>query len=353
MQAVIIAGGLGTRLRPLTITCPKPLIPIVGKPILQYQIELIKKIGISDIILCLNYKKDLIEDYFKERKKIGVKLNYCIEEVPLGTGGAVKNAEEYLKSEEFFVFNGDVLTDMNLEDLLKFHKKKKSMVTITLTPVEDPTPYGLVLMDKDNRVTQFLEKPSPQQVVTNTINAGIYIISRDVLKNIPEGKVYSLERELYPKLLNQGVPIYGYVSSNYWLDIGTPKKYLQAHQDILQEKVKVEIEGEKTKAGLWGGKNCKIDSTAKLSGYVYLGNNLTIGKDTELSGFTVIGNNCSIGNKVKINDSIILNNCSIGDKLQINRCIIGKNCQIKKDVFISDGSIIGEGCIITSGVGKV
>ena len=234
MKAMILIGGFGTRLRPLTCNTPKPLLPVINKPFLLYQIELIKKHGIKDIILCMAYLPLEFKRYFGDGKKFGVNISYAIEKMPLGTGGAIKNAEKYVDC-PVLIFNGDVLTDLDLTDLIKYHKQKKSKATITLVEVDDPTSFGLVETNKNGNILQFLEKPSANQITCNTINAGTYIFEPEILKEIPENTVYSVERGLFPNLLNKKYPFYGFVYSGYWIDIGTMEKYLQVHHDLMNK----------------------------------------------------------------------------------------------------------------------
>lgn len=333
MQAVIIAGGKGTRLRPLTLSTPKPLISLLGKPILQYQIELLKKYNIKDIIFCLNYKAKEIMEYFKKGEELKVNIKYSIEDKPLGTAGAVKNAEKYIISKNLIILNGDILTDINLSNLIKFHYKKMAKLTIALTRVENPTNYGLVIIDKNYRILNFLEKPSYDEITADTINAGIYIMDTEILKNIPENEEYSFERGIFPELINKKEPIYGYVFKEYWIDTGTPKKYKIATEDILQNRVKVNIEGRIIKGN-------------------YLGKKIKFGKNVKIEKPTVIGNNCVIGNSVKIYKSIILDNTIVKDKAEIYNCIIGENCLIEKNSLLQE-LVLGDETKISYGGGII
>lgn len=353
MQAVIIAGGKGTRLRPLTYTCPKPLIPLVNKPALQYQIELLRKHNIKDIILCLNYKSDEIEEYFGGGKELGVKIQYAIEDKPLGTAGAVKNAEILLSEEPIIVFNGDILTDVDLSKIIEFHKNKGAVVTLTLTYVDDPTLYGLIVTDNNNRVIQFLEKPSWDQVVANTINAGIYILEQDILRYIPKNREYSIEREVFPLLLDADIPVYGYPASCYWIDVGTPKKYKTASFDVLEGRVQVEISGNRAYGGIWMAEEVEVHPTTSISGFVYLGNNVKIGRSCIIQGPVIIDDTCNILEDVRISHSIIGANSTIFEKAQVQNCIIGRNCKVKSAAIVGPGNVIGDGSIIEHGIGRI
>ena len=241
MQALILAGGKGTRLRPLTVYTPKPIVPVLNRPFLLYQIEILRRAGIKDITLSLNYQPDKIEHQLGYDLEEDVNLRYITEPSPMGTGGAYKFAAGQIR-ETIVVFNGDILTDANISEIVEFHKRKKAAATIVLTPVENPSAYGLVETDEENRVLRFLEKPKPEELsglTTNNINAGIYVLEPEVLDMIPEGENYSFEYNVFPDLLNHQKSFYAYVlENNYWRDIGNPQSYLNAHHDFLNNRIK-------------------------------------------------------------------------------------------------------------------
>jgi mannose-1-phosphate guanylyltransferase len=237
MNAVLLIGGLGTRLRPLTLTTPKPLLPVLGRPFLAYQIEMLKTNGITEIVLCTAYKPEAFKRVFDNGERYGVHLNYVHEDTPRGTGGAIKNAEAWAEKETL-IFNGDILMDLDIKGLLSFHRERKAALTIALTTVENPSAYGLIETDGQGRISRFLEKPKPEEVTCHTINAGAYIFSREIFAQIPPASVVSVERDIFPRLLANGFPCYGLLSDGYWLDLGTIEKYAQAHKDILLGKHK-------------------------------------------------------------------------------------------------------------------
>ncbi|MGH8103470.1 MAG: nucleotidyltransferase family protein, partial [bacterium] len=241
MQAVVLAGGQGTRLKPFTLRSPKQLLPLANKPFILYLVEYLNGFGIEEIIFSLCYKAEDIMDYLGTDNKSGSHILFSVENEPLGTAGALKNVENYLKDEAVLVMNGDLLTDINITKLIETHRKKKSMVTIALKEVEDPTMYGLVLTDRDGHVKKFTEKPTDTEIADRTINAGIYVIEPKVVAKIPPRKNVSFERDLYPALLEEKVPFYSEVFHSYWLDVGTLATYFRAHRDILAEKIKVKI----------------------------------------------------------------------------------------------------------------
>lgn len=238
MKAVIMAGGKGTRLRPLTNEIPKPLVPLCGKPVMEYAIDLARNHGVTDIAVTVQYLPEKIISYFGEGYPWGVRLNYYYEEEPLGTAGSVKNAEQFL-SETFIVLSGDGLTDLDLSGAIRFHKSRRSIATLVLTEVEDPTGFGIVVTNQKGRITRFLEKPKNEEIFTNTINTGIYIFEPEIFKYIPQGTFYDFGKNVFPKLLMERAPFFGYRTSGYWSDIGTLEQYYKTNQDILERKVQV------------------------------------------------------------------------------------------------------------------
>lgn len=356
MKAVIIAGGLGTRLRPLTYNTPKPIVPVANRPFVLHQIELLRHHGIDEVILNLHYLSDSIKSILDDGKKLGVKIYYSIEEHPLGTAGAVKNAEEFFDEGPMVVFNGDTLTDINISQIIDFHKKKKARVTLTLTRVEDPTAYGLILTDAGGRVTHFIEKPSWEQISTysargpaDTINAGIYVLDPKVFKDVPKGIEYSFERQLFPSLLEKREPIYGFVSDRYWIDIGNPSQYRQAHDAILRNEVAVKIFGTRTDGKIWIGDKAKLDKTVKLLGPAIIGKNVSIGAETGIKDFTVLGDEVSVGVESTLERAIVWEGTKIGNHVNLNGCIIGFNCVIEDYARLGDGVVLADNSFIKKG----
>jgi len=349
MKAIIIAGGLGTRLRPLTYNLPKPIVPLVNKPFVFHQIELLKKFGITEVILNLHYLSDNIRNMFDDESKLGIKMYFSLEENPLGTAGAVKNAEEFFDKDPMLVFNGDILTDINLAKMIAFHEQKKAKVTLALTRVEDPTIYGLVITDEDDRVLEFREKPTWEQVVANTINAGIYIVDPSIFKNVPKGKEFSFERQLYPMLLEKKEKIYGYKTDAYWMDIGDPVKYLKAHHDILSGYVMANIPGNKISANVWVEENVNISHSAKVRGPALLGSHSQIAEDAVLEEFVVIGDGVTIGRGSRLKNCVIHEKTTIGENTRLEGCIIGASCSIEDFSQVGRGVVLAERSILKKG----
>jgi NDP-sugar pyrophosphorylase family protein len=356
MKAVIIAGGLGTRLRPLTYNTPKPIVPVANRPLVLHQIDLLRQHGITEVILNLHYLSERIKSVLDDGKKLGVKIYYSLEERPLGTAGAVKKAEEFFDGDPLLVFNGDTLTDINLSQIISFHKKKKARLTLTLTRVEDPTAYGLILVDSEGRVTHFIEKPSWEQLSNlsgagrvDSINAGIYILDPKVFETVPPGTEYSFERQLFPALLQKGEAVYGFVSDRFWIDIGKPSQYRQAHEAILRNEVAVKIYGARTDGKIWIGEQAKIDKTAKLAGPAIIGRGVSIGAETKIKDYTVLGDNLSVGDESVIENTVAWEGTKIGNHVGLNGCILGFNCVIEDYVKVGEGVVLADNSIIRKG----
>ena len=327
LKAVLLVGGPGTRLQPLTDNKPKSIVPVLNRPVLEHTLAYLKQYGVEDVILTLNYLPEAIQDYFGDGKRCGVKLTYCIEKEPLGTAGAVKNAEAYLDS-SFFVLNGDLFTDMNLADLLAFHREKKAKATISLTWVDNPSAFGVVETDADCRVKRFIEKPPLAEATTHWINAGTYILEPEVLEQIPAGRHHMFEKGLFPRLLEIGKPVYGYEFKGYWLDMGTLANYFSLNMDLLTLKTKSPLFPDSGKGGIYYGKDVKVDASAIITAPVVIDSGCRIGREIRITGPAVIGRNCHIADGVSIENAVIWDSVSIGANARLSRCIISNNTVI-------------------------
>jgi mannose-1-phosphate guanylyltransferase len=336
VKAVILVGGQGTRLRPLTYNTPKPMVPVLNLPFLEHVIRNLKTHDITEIVLAQHYLAESMKSYFGDGSKLGVKLYYVMEDSPRGTAGAVKNVEKYMDG-TFLVLNGDIFHDRDFTDMLRFHHRHKAKATIVLTPVEDPTIYGVVETDKLGRVKSFVEKPKAEEVTTNMINAGTYVIEPDILQRVPPDTKYSFEREIFPQMLKDSEAVYAYPSDNYWMDTGTPEKYLQLHRDILSGK----CDGYSFKTDVITGKGCNIHPSVQFSGRVVIGDNCSIARDVRLSGPVVIGPNCVIRDDAVITDSVIWQNTNVGQRAIIKSSILANNCRIGDDSYLID-AVIGD-----------
>jgi mannose-1-phosphate guanylyltransferase len=337
LKAVLLVGGLGTRLRPLTNDRPKSIVPVLNRPVLEHTLAYLKFYGIRDIVITLNYMPEVIEDYFGDGERFGVKLTYFMEEEPRGTAGAVKNAESYLDG-SFFVLNGDVFTDMNLADMLAFHRKKKAQATIALTYVENPSAFGVVETNDKGKVQRFIEKPPPGTETTNWINAGTYILERNVLDVIPPGCNYMFERGLFPQMLQTGRPVYGYPYKGYWLDMGTPASYYTISKDFMSSRINNLLYKNIRNTPQYNKKSVNIHKSVVIKTPAVIDDGCSIGEDVQIIGPVVIGRDCRIKEHVIIEDTIIWDGVTIGANTRVKGCII------------SSGTVIGENQIIENSI---
>jgi len=337
MKAVILVGGEGTRLRPLTCNTTKAMVPILNKPFLEHLLGCLKGHDVTDIILALSYLPERIRDYFGDGAEMGVRLSYLIEEEPLGTGGAVKNAEKYL-DESFLMLNGDIFTDMSITAMIDFHRQRRAAVTIAVTPVEDPTPYGLIETDDRGRISRFTEKPSRAQVTTNMINAGIYILEPDILTRIPSGKKVSIEKETFQQLLARKEAMYAYPASAYWLDMGTPEKYLRLNHDLLTGKALSPI-------NIGGGKS-RIDPSADIKAPVLIGEGCVIGRGVTIKGPAVLGAECRVDEGATIEGAVLWNNVKVGAKAVLRNCIAASYSEVHKESEVPDNCVLGDKVVV-------
>lgn len=345
MKAVILVGGQGTRLRPLTCNIPKPMIPLVNQPFIEWMLLRLRDQGINEVVLAVQYLADRFRATLGDGSRLEMKLHIVEEPEPRGTAGAVKNVE-YLLDGPTFVFNGDVMTDLDLRAMLDFHREKQSKVTISLTPVEDPTQFGLVEMDDDQRVRRFLEKPRVEDLNSNLINAGTYIIEPDMLRYVPPNQFYMFERGLFPVLLQTGDPMYGFPSRAYWTDIGKPPTYIDVHHDILIGKVRYNFRGQQIANRVWIEGEAIIHPSAQIVGPVVMGDGTIIEKGARIIGPTVLGARCQIGPECNIEGAILWEDNRLAEGVTLRNSVLGRNNTIGARCFIADGAIIGDDCVL-------
>ena len=337
MQALILAGGKGTRLRPLTMHTPKPIVPIANKPFLLYQLELLKRADVRDVILSLSYQPQKIEDKIGDGTDYNVRVSYAVEASPLGTAGAYRNAASMI-SETTVVFNGDVLTDIDMNEVIRGHRERQAAATIVLAPVPNPTAYGLVETDKDGRVRRFLEKPKPEEVTCDTINAGIYILEPRVLDYVPEGEPFMFEYGVFPKLLEHNEPFYSYVWRGYWRDIGTASSFLQANLDVIAGRVEL-LPPTPPQRGE------KFDESAEVEPPAVVDPGCTLKAGVRIVN-SVISRNCYIEERARIENCVIRAGTRIGAGSSIRGTVIGKGCHIGRSVEIK-GAVLGDKSVLT------
>lgn len=341
MRAVLMAGGSGTRLRPLTCDFPKPMVPILNRPIAEHIINLLKRHQITEVIATLHYLPDVMRDYFQDGSDFGVQMTYAVEEdQPLGTAGCVKNIAELL-DETFLVISGDSITDFDLSAAIEFHKQQKSKATIVLTRVPNPIEFGVVITDKEHRIRRFLEKPSSSEIFSDTVNTGTYILEPEVLDYLPENQESDFSKELFPLLLEKGEPIYGYIASGYWCDVGHLDAYRESQYDGLHRKVKLDYAYEEQSPGIWVGQNTFIEPSAKLEAPCLIGSNCRIGARVRISAGTVVGDNVTIGADANLKRPIIWNGAIIGEEAHLRACAIGRGTRVDRRAHVLEGAVVG------------
>jgi mannose-1-phosphate guanylyltransferase len=347
MKAILLAGGKGTRLRPLTIHTPKPIVPIFNRPFLHYQIDLLKQVPeIDEVILSLNYQPRRIEEIFGDGDGLGIKIRYVVEPAPLGTGGAIKYAGDKL-TESVVVFNGDVLTEIDLGAVLRLHRERRAKATIVLTPVENPSAYGLVESDPDGSVRRFLEKPSADQITTNHINAGIYVLEPDTFDRIPSDVPWSIERSYFPSLVERKETFVAYIYDGYWIDIGTPEKYIQVHRDIMDGRFHAEPFRDAPASRSVVAPDVKLEEGASIEGPCFVDDGVVIKAGARVGPYSVIGRQCHIEEEARIQGTILWQNTRIGREAVIQDAILGRNCHIGRNVSLNPGAVLGDKSALT------
>ncbi len=344
MKAVILAGGEGTRLRPLTLSTPKPVVPVVDRPFLQHQIQLLSAAGVNEVIFSLGYCPDRIQAVFGDGSALGVRIRYAVEQTPLGTGGAVRNVLPLL-DERTVVLNGDVLTDVDLTALLARHLDARASATILLTPVANPAAYGLVETDGEGRVRRFLEKPRPEQITTDTINAGVYLLETPVIELMPEAVNHSIERAFFPTLLARGDRVLGPVHRGYWIDIGTPEKYLQVHRDILHGRFPVRLDGRPRGAGFVHA-TARVADDVVLDGPSYVGPGCKVGAGARLGPNAVLVSDVHVLPAARVRDSVLWRGVRIGPDSEVDRCLLGLGVTVGRSALVR-GAVLGEGSTVS------
>lgn len=348
-KVVIMAGGEGTRLRPLTINRPKPMVPLLNKPLMEYAVERLSESNLKDIYVTLHYLPVVVSGYFEDGSKWNVNLKYSIEDRPLGTAGGVRAVFDEL-DDTLVVVSGDLFSDIDFNNILNFHRSKGSAFTMALVAVENPLEFGVALLDSEGRLKRFVEKPGWGEVFSNTINAGIYVIEPEVLELIPKGTEFDFSRDLVPLLLKKGYPVYGYIHNGYWRDIGNTEAYRKVHEELLDNLKGIKIASKPFDNRIYIGNNSAIDATATLIGPVVIGSNVTIKENSIIGPYVVIGDDVIIERGTKIEHSIIWSGSFIGSRSRLNGSIIGEHVTIKSGVYAYEGSVIGDECIIGNDV---
>jgi mannose-1-phosphate guanylyltransferase/phosphomannomutase len=351
MKAIIMAGGKGTRLRPLTSNQPKPMISIVNKPCMEHIVNLLKRHGFEEIVTTLGFMPEVIEDYFGDGADWGVKIEHSIEEEPMGTAGSVKLAEDKL-TERFIVVSGDALTDADLSKAVEFHEKNGAEATLVLQEVDDPSEFGIVVVDDEGRVERFLEKPNPEEVFSYTANTGIYVLEPGILEDIPADEEFDFADDLFPKLLDEGRPVYGYVTEKpYWKDIGNIDQYLDAQRAVLGGEVKgIEIPGSEVRVdgGVFVGKDTKVGEE-QVEAPSVIGDNVKVSAGARVGPHTVLGPNVSVESGAKVVGSTVAEGSVIGENAELDGALVGHSCKVGANARLLEDSALGDNVEVGEG----
>ena len=341
-----MAGGEGTRLRPMTANQPKPLLPVVNKPIMEHVLLLLKRHGFTETVVTVQFLASLVRNYFGDGEDVGMSLQYATEEMPLGTAGSVKNAEDELRADPFLVISGDALTDIDLSALVRYHKENSALVTVALTRVPNPLEFGIIIVDEDGRIQRFLEKPTWGQVFSDTVNTGIYVMEPEVLAEVPAGVSVDWSGDVFPQLLKSGAPLYGWIADGYWEDVGSHESYLKAQADVLSGRVEAEIGGFEVSPGVWIREGAEVNPEALLSGPLCVGDYAKIEAGAQLREFTVVGSNVVVKEGAFLHRAVVHNNVYVGQGTTLRGCVIGKNTDVMGSARIEEGAVVGDECVI-------
>lgn len=345
MKAVIMAGGEGTRLRPLTSNAPKPMLPLANKPMMEHIVALLARHGIDEIVVTVAYLANTIRNYFGDGSEFGVRMVYATEEHPLGTAGSVRNAMEQL-DDRFLVISGDVLTDIDLGQIIAFHEERKAAATIGLVAVENPLEFGIVITRSDGSIERFLEKPNWGQVFSDTINTGIFVLEPEIFDFIPADRPSDFSAEVFPRLLDEGVPLFGAVAGGYWEDVGTLEAYVKAHQDVLDGAVEVDVGGFEVSQGVWMGEGAEVHPDAVIEGPAILGDDCRVEAAARIGPYTVLGANVRVRRDVDLERTVVLDNAYLGESARLRGTVVGRGCDLRRWSRCDEGVVLGDECFI-------
>jgi mannose-1-phosphate guanylyltransferase / phosphomannomutase len=345
MKAVIMAGGEGTRLRPLTSNSPKPMMPMANRPLMEHVVRKLANHGFDDIVVTVAFLASHIRNYFGDGSELGVRMQYATEETPLGTAGSVRNAAAEL-DDTFMVVSGDVLSDIDLGEVMKVHRRTGSLATIALKRVDNPVDFGIVITKEDGSIERFLEKPTWGQVFSDTINTGIFVLEPEIFSLIPEGRPVDFSEEVFPAALERGLPLLGLVTEGYWEDVGTIEAYHRAHQDVLDGRVGIEVPGFQVGEGVWLGEGADVDPGARIVGPAIIGDNCRIETGAHIGEYTVLGSDVVVKHDAFLQRSVIHDHVYVGPGARLRGCIVGRSCDLRQGARTEEGVVLGEECFV-------
>ncbi len=348
IQTVIMAGGEGARLRPLTCDLPKPMAPVANRPIMHHILRLLAGLGVRKGFATLHYLADEVESYFGDGEEFGIELEYAVEDAPLGTAGSVRRLIDRL-GDTFLIISGDALTDFDLRPAIEFHRARGAVATLVLTRVPDPLEYGVVILDGEGTIERFLEKPGPGEVFSDTVNTGIYILEPEALERIPAERPYDFSKDLYPALLSEGKLLCGYVAEGYWTDVGTLEQYQAANHDCLLGKVRADLPGEARDEGVWVGEDTRLDPGSELRAPVLIGHGCSVGPGAQVGPLAVVGDNCVIEAGAQVEHSVVWSGTYLGHGARVKAATVCRNVVAKRNVTINEGAVVGDRCLLEEG----
>jgi len=340
LKAMILAAGVGSRLDPLTRAIPKPMVPVVNRPVIEHIVLDLKKHGFTDILVNLHYLGDVIQQGLGDGARLGVRISYAPEDKLWGDAGSVKRSQAFFEDETFLVVGGDDISDIDLSGLMALHRDKNAASTIATTVVDDPSQFGIVVTDEDGRITRFLEKPKGGDVFSDTANTGVYVFEPDVFDLIPPDTFWGFGHNVFPSLLAEGRPLYGFATTAYWKDVGNLQVYRQTNFDALAGRVHLDIPLRQEETGVWWGENIEIDPTVEIGSPVAIGSNVTIGAGTKIMENTIIADGCVIEPNVTLKDTILWAGARVSEGTHLERCVVGTNAQVQSNVAIFDANIV-------------
>jgi len=340
LKAMILAAGVGSRLDPLTRAIPKPMVPVVNRPVIEHIVLDLKKHGFTDILVNLHYLGDVIQQGLGDGARLGVRISYAPEDKLWGDAGSVKRSQAFFEDETFLVVGGDDISDIDLSGLMALHREKNAASTIATTVVDDPSQFGIVVTDEDGRITRFLEKPKGGDVFSDTANTGVYVFEPDVFDLIPPDTFWGFGHNVFPSLLAEGRPLYGFATTAYWKDVGNLQVYRQTNFDALAGRVHLDIPLRQEETGVWWGENIEIDPTVEIGSPVAIGSNVTIGAGTKIMENTIIADGCVIEPNVTLKDTILWAGARVSEGTHLERCVVGTNAQVQSNVAIFDANIV-------------
>ena len=342
MKAMILAAGMGTRLRPLTNLVPKPMVQLAGRPCMEHTIRLLRKHNISETVVNLHYKPQLIKKYFGSGSQFGVKMQYSKEDTLMGTAGGFKKVQQFFNSDTALIISGDGLTDIDIRDFYNFHKEKGCIATLALKRVGNPQNYGVVKLNADSTIEMFQEKPEAKEAVSNLANTGIYIFEPEIFDYIPANSFYDFGKQLFPEFVQKGIEMAGYLMEGYWCDIGDLDIYRDAHYDVLMDRVNIEVPGRMFPGNIWLGSNTVIHPETRIIGPVIIGDNCGIEKGVQIYGPSVLGENNAIKENAVIKRSILWDNVCVDRGAFVMDSIAGTQSQVKKDEYLEKAVVEGQ-----------